>query len=62
VQTSNFALTRLALPPDVDVLIVSGSSTFVLRLRRKREFVLNVSGGVVFGRKEGGGILATTSY
>jgi hypothetical protein len=66
VQTSDFAHIftplRLVLPPDADVLIVSGSSTFVLRLRRQKEFVLNASGGVVFGWKGGGDVLATARY
>jgi hypothetical protein len=47
-----FTPVRLAVPADADVLIVSGSSTFALRLRREKEFVLNASGGVVLvGRR-----------
>jgi hypothetical protein len=55
-------LLGLALRSDADVLIASGSSTFVSWLRKKREFVLNLSGGAVFGRKGGGDVLATSRY
>jgi len=52
----------ILFPAHADVLIVVGSSTSVLWRGTNREFVRNVNGGEVFGRREGGKVSPTARY